>query len=210
METRETAPDGEMTMAGRKRRRAIPIVDARFQWKYTLVITALGVGITAIMGGFLYRAHVDNTRLLDLDGSPALQQEVMRGDQIFLLYLVIFVLVMAVALALWGLVVTHRISGPVHILSRYLGELADGHYPDLRPLRKRDELRGFYFALEDAVSMLRERDTATLSTLEAAIDKARTAQGGDAKAGLAQVMNTLEGLRAPLVATLRQHEPDEG
>ena len=46
----------------RPRRRIIPIVDARFQWKYTLLITALGVGVTAIMGAFLYKAYVDNLR----------------------------------------------------------------------------------------------------------------------------------------------------
>src|SRR5512145_1818043 len=86
---------------GRPRRRIIPIVDARFQWKYTLLIMALGVFLTAIMGGFLYKAHVDNTRLLDLAGNQLLQAEVMRGDQIFLLYLIVLVILMGVGLGFW-------------------------------------------------------------------------------------------------------------
>ncbi len=206
METAQAAQAAELASVSRKRRRAIPIVDARFQWKYTLIITALGVGITAIMGGFLYKAHVDNTRLLDLEGNPSLQQEVMRGDLIFLLYLIVFVAVMAIALAFWGLVVTHRISGPVHILSRYLNELADGRYPDLRPLRKHDELREFFTAFEDAIAMLKTRDTAALKSLEEALEQARAGVRADAKAGLEQAIRGLEKQREVLIGALGQYE----
>ena len=122
MSTAQTAHTGASDL-GRSRRRTIPIVDARFQWKYTLLIMALGVGVTAVMGGLLYRAHMDNTRLLDLDGNAILQEQVIRGDQIFLLYLILSVVLMAMVLAIWGLIVTHRISGPLYLVARYLGVL---------------------------------------------------------------------------------------
>jgi hypothetical protein len=165
METAQTAhvaPD-----SGRRRRRVIPIIDSRFQWKYTLLITALGVGVTAVMGGLLYKAHQDNTRLLKLD--PGLLEQVTRGDQIFLLYLIITVIAMAVVLSVWGLIVTHRISGPLYLVARYLDVLADGQYPDVRPLRKRDELQEFFAAFEEAVNALRNRDAEALRELEAAL-----------------------------------------
>ena len=38
----------------------------------------------------------------------------------------------AVGLAVWGLIVTHRISGPLYIVARYLGVLGSGRYPDMR------------------------------------------------------------------------------
>ncbi len=184
--------------AGRRKRRAIPIIDARFQWKYTLIITALGAGITAVMGAFLYRAHADNTRLLELDGQ--LQAQVMRGDLVFLLYLIVLVVVMALALAFWGLVVTHRVSGPLYVIARYLGELAEGRYPDMRPLRKHDELQEFFATFEDAVTALRSRDGAALADIDAALASARAAR--DPKAALDETVRALERYRTTLAGSL--------
>ena len=177
---------------GRPRRRIVPIVDARFQWKYTLLIMALGVGLTAIMGAFLYKAHIDNTRLLDLAGNQLLQAEVMRGDQIFLLYLIVLIVLMGVGLGFWGLVVTHRVSGPLHVVARYLAAIASGHYPDVRPLRKRDELHEFFSAFEEAVSAMRNRDIMVLRDIDAALADAKKGLEGDAKRCLETVTKVLQ------------------
>lgn len=195
MDTAQTA-DVSGASLGRSRRRALPIVDARFQWKYTLIITALGVGTTAIMGGFLYKAHVDNTSMLNLDGNEQVREQVMRGDQIFLLYLIALVVVMAVALAFWGLVVTHRISGPLHILARYLGVLSDGRYPDVRPLRKRDELQTFFESFAEAVTALKNRDVAALKDIEELIERGK--KGASAE----DIVRGLERYRALLAEGL--------
>ncbi len=174
------APSNE-TEYSRRKRRLVPIVDAKFQWKYTLLIAALGVGVTAIMGGFLYRAHVSNTRVLEL-ADEALRLEVARNDQVFLLYLVLLVIGMAAILAVWGLVVTHRISGPLYLVARYLGVLGGGQYPDLRPLRKRDELQEFFNTFEEAVNAMRTRDEATLQSIDQAITAAGQTADKDAAA----------------------------
>lgn len=141
---------------GKAKRRLVPVVDARFQWKYTLVITSLGVGITAIMGAFLYSKYVEATRLLEL--SERYRGEVARSDQVFLLYLIILVVLMALALTIGGIIVTHRISGPLYIVARHFQSIADGHYPDIRPLRKNDELHEFFAAFEGAVVAMKNRD----------------------------------------------------
>lgn len=167
----------------RRRRRLVPIVDARFQWKYTLLIAALGVGVTAIMGGFLYRAHVTNTRVLEL--SEELRLQVARNDQLFLLYLVLLVVGMAFVLSIWGIIVTHRISGPLYLVARYLGILGGGQYPDMRPLRKRDELQEFFTTFEEAVNQLKARDQSHLQALEAALTAATAASD---KAAAAQIL----------------------
>ncbi len=193
METAQTAhaaPD-----SSRRRRRVIPIIDSRFQWKYTLLITALGVGVTAIMGGLLYKAHQDNTRLLKLD--PNLLEQVTRGDQIFLLYLIITVIAMAVVLSVWGLIVTHRISGPLYLVARYLDVLADGQYPDVRPLRKRDELQEFFAAFEEAVNAMRNRDADALRDFDAVLESTKAGDKSDA-------INTIKKYRAMLASSLGQ------
>jgi hypothetical protein len=190
MDNAQSAPVPGASL-GRKRRRTVPIVDARFQWKYTLIITALGAGVAAIMGAFLYKQYGENTRILDLEGNVALQQEMMRNDQIFLLYLIVFVLVMGVALAFFGLVVTHRISGPLHMMTRYLSVLASGRYPDLRPLRKHDELHDFFLAFEDAVQGMRNRDLAAIKDLDDLVSIARKAGNDDILRGLERYRQAL-------------------
>ncbi len=166
----------------RPRRRMVPVVDARFQWKYTLLIMALGVGLTAIMGGLIYDAHIDNTRLLDL-ANPQVQSEVVRGDQIILLYLIALVVVMGVGLGFWGLIVTHRIAGPLYIVARYLSVLAGGRYPDMRPLRKRDELHEFFSAFEEAVNAMRNRDMMTLREIDGLLSEAKKGGGAADQVG---------------------------
>src|SRR5688572_18276398 len=180
----------------RKRRRVIPIVDARFQWKYTLLITALGVGVMTIMGSLLYKSHQDNTRILKLD--PTLQEQVIRGDQIFLLQVVLAVIVMAIVLSVWGLIVTHRISGPLYLVARYLEVIADGQYPDVRPLRKRDELQEFFAAFEEAVTALRNRDLEALRDLDAVLEGAKSGDKG------ADAVNALKKYRQVLASSLGQ------
>jgi len=179
----------------RPRRRIVPVVDARFQWKYTLAIMAFGVVLTAVMGGFLYKAHIENTRLVDLAGNQRLQAEVMRGDQIILLYLIVLVVVMGVGLGFWGLVTTHRICGPLYIVARYLNVLGTGHYPDMRPLRKHDELQEFFSAFEDAVNALRNRDKMSLREIEAALAAAQKGLDGNGREALESIIRMLEKKR---------------
>ncbi len=172
----------------RKRRRMVPIVDARFQLKYTALITGLGIGVMAVMGYFLYHQHRNNTRLLDLDDH--LREQVIRGDQIFLLSLFVGVLIMGIVLVLWGLIVTHRISGPLYLVARYLDDIANGSYPDVRPLRRHDELQEFFGAFEEAVSALKERDRELMATLDGC--------GDDGDKALEAVKHVRENLRRTL------------
>jgi hypothetical protein len=186
----------------RPRRRMIPIVDARFQWKYTLAIMAFGVGLTAVMGWFLYRAYASTTRAIELTEYPEVREELMRGDQLILLWLIILIVVMGVGLGFWGLITTHRICGPLYIVARYLNVLAGGRYPDMRPLRKHDELQEFFSVFEDAINTLRNRDRAALRELEVAIADAKTGASGDARASLDAALDFLERRRDAIAAAV--------
>ena len=60
-----------------------------------------------------------------------------------------------------------------------LDEVADGRYPDLRPLRKRDELQEFFGAFEEAINALKHRDQAALQEVESALDKGKNGDLAD-------------------------------
>ena len=74
----------------------------------------------------------------------------------------------------------YLISGPLYLVARYLGDMADGLHPDLRPLRKRDELQGFFSAFEDATTFLRKRDQELLAYVEECLAAVKSAQDGNA------------------------------
>lgn len=207
----DTNQNGATQADGEKFRRKTYIVDPRFQWKYTTIIVLLGAGVAALMGAFLYRAYAENTRILDID--PRYAAEMQRADQIFLLYLIALVVVMAVALGFWGIIVTHRISGPLYILGRYLGVLADGRFPDLRPLRRKDELHEFFNAFADAIAALKAREKGELRHIGQAmevIDRALDGGGDDAKLALQDVKNRLEKMSDDILTALGEDVDDDG
>ena len=76
---------------------------------------------------------------------------------------------MAGVLALFGLLLTHRVAGPIHVMGLYIATLAAGRYPRMRPLRKKDELRGFFDRLSEAVDRIREREAEEVRLLSEVI-----------------------------------------
>lgn len=162
-----------------KRRRQY-IVDRSFQLKYTLLTALVGGVIAVIFGKWMLEAHRENTSLLMMNEllqmDDALKQELLAADQHLLWIYIGITILMMVALGLLGVLVTHRVAGPAYIMGRYLRVIAEGAYPSLRPLRKRDELRGFFESLNLAVEALKKRDAAEADTLEKAIEML---EGGD-------------------------------
>lgn len=150
------------------------IVDRSFQLKYTALIAIIGGVISLVFAGWMYNAAVTSTELLDLGeiaGGELLMGE-MESQMAFLpwLYLGVTLLMMA-ALGLLGVLITHRVAGPAFVMGRYLDVVAEGAYPSLRPLRKRDELKGFFDTFERAIVTLRDRDSKEAEALEEVIEK---------------------------------------
>ena len=68
------------------------------------------------------------------------------------------VLIQCAVLYFYLIRVTHRISGPIYVISRYINEIMEGHHPDFRALRDKDEFREFYAKFIEMVEKLeRER-----------------------------------------------------
>ena len=86
-------------------------------------------------------------------------------------WLVLFsVLVFALAVLLLGIVITHRIAGPVYRVRRLLLDLGEGRRDVPRHgLRDGDELRELFDAAASLVKTLRAEDEATLEALSAAL-----------------------------------------
>ena len=82
---------------------------------------------------------------------------------------------MEAALGLLGVVITHRVAGPVFVLGHYLKVLSDGRFPRMRTLRRSDELKGFYGTFLEAVEAMRVREARHTAVLEDALRRMRAA-----------------------------------
>lgn len=53
--------------------------------------------------------------------------------------------------------ITHRISGPIYVMSNYIKDIINGEMPDPRPLRDKDELKKFYNLFVDLVDSIKDK-----------------------------------------------------
>jgi nitrogen fixation/metabolism regulation signal transduction histidine kinase len=67
-------------------------------------------------------------------------------DRNNIIFLIIIAFLISTGFILYPVLIrkTHKISGPIYIMSKYMREVINGGFPELRPLRKKDELKEFY------------------------------------------------------------------
>ncbi|WP_395808530.1 signal protein [Archangium minus] len=144
-----------------------------------LRLAALGGGGVMLVGVLAYRAHREAVE------SGASPEALALGGETMLWLIGLGALVVAGLMALFGLVLTHRVAGPIHVMSLYIATLAAGRYPRMRPLRKKDELLGFFNRFSEAVDRIREREAEEARLLAEVIETLRPlATTQDAQAAL--------------------------
>ncbi len=137
--------------------RRMIFIDRSFQLRFMMIFlllvtagticfsTATYVILSRDVGDTLYRAH---------------QQIRTTGELILptiLLLSVAFVIILSVATAAITLYVTHRISGPLYAMNRYLHLMGEGKLNFSAHLRTDDQLGTLAHTLNDTVSLLADR-----------------------------------------------------
>ena len=89
-----------------------------------------------------------------------LKELTRRNSLIFLIIIIFFI---ATGFILYPVLIrkTHKISGPVYLMSGYMKDVMNGNYPDIRPLRKKDELKEFYSLFSRFINFIKKRDNET-------------------------------------------------
>jgi len=180
--------------APRANRRRTYLINPAFQWKYTLLMLLGLLVVSSFAGVMLFgslhqqaRARVMNPQMVSL-GHNTLTVVLTAGA---------FSILTVAALAVWGIVLTHRMCGPIFVIGRYLDELAAGRLPTLRPLRRKDEFKELYDALAGAIAGLRADTEIDLRTLSETLALAKTAASDD-PAERDSALAALEGRLAEL------------
>ena len=70
------------------------------------------------------------------------------NDYFYLLLITIVITILVIAVYyIYMLQMTHRISGPIFVMSRHIQEMIDGKEPQFRSLRDNDEFKDMYAKL---------------------------------------------------------------
>lgn len=130
--------------------------------------------------------------------SASIERQYLLFASVIVLALVFLVVVIGLA----GVVVTHRIAGPVHKMKRLLGELAKGHFRVVARLRKGDELKEFFDTFNRAARELSRRQESEIGEIDNVISLLRESGEDGAAAGAAQRLQLLRDSMRTSLATI--------
>lgn len=79
--------------------------------------------------------------------------------------------VLVIVLGIVGIVITHKVAGPIYKMTLYMQKLRKGSLVEPAPLRQGDDLVEFFEELRAAVRALRERQEADIRVLDQTISE---------------------------------------
>lgn len=159
----------------RSNRRKKYVVNAAFQWKYAATVSLLVFVISSVVSTVLYAVLHHQTRMRMMNPESYTAEVAM----VVLCFALGFSLLTAGGVGVWCLLATHRICGPLVVFERYMRELAQGRFPTVRPLRKKDEFKELHDALAGAVETLKAARQNELTVVQEAKQTAATALSGN-------------------------------
>jgi len=90
-----------------------------------------------------YKSIIDNlTNLHNNNYSTIIK--IAEYNKYLLAALIVTILFQGIVLFFMIIKITHRISGPIYVISNYFKDIIAGKIPKPRPLRNKDELKEFY------------------------------------------------------------------
>ncbi len=108
-------------------------------------------------------------------------------------------LLLVVALAIYGIMTTHKVAGPLHKVTLYFAKMRDGRLDKVWPLRKGDQLVAFYDHFRAAHAGVVELEHADIAAIRAVLDAARAA-------GVAGTSPEIDAALAELTALVERKE----
>ncbi len=159
------------------------LINRAFQIKYTVIIAIIGIIIAILWGTLFYKASKENSQqmlmLVQMDPNLSSMTDIIKDklateDSKIMLYLIAFVIAIFLSLVIWGILITHRVAGPIFIISKYVDSISDGKIPETRPLRKKDELKEFFDKFSKMLDSLKERENVDIVAIN---DVLKTLEG---------------------------------
>jgi nitrogen fixation/metabolism regulation signal transduction histidine kinase len=109
--------------------------------------------------------------------------------------LVVALLILVVCIGMAGIVVTHKVAGPVFKMQRMFGLVGDGHFTLGERLRKGDEMQSFFESFEKMLGRLRDRQGRDMERIDEAIARIDANSSSDAIAVLKKLRADMQTMR---------------
>lgn len=136
------------------------LVDKDFQLRFAVQMIVL-FAVSASAVGALLAATIIQLRV----------QGDAQGGHRLLMILIAASTALFVVIFGYAVLLAHRISGPIFVMSGMLDSLGAGKLPWVRPLRKGDELQTFFQRLIKAIHWIRESQADEANRLEQTVQR---------------------------------------
>ena len=140
------------------------LIDREYQLRYAMQMVLVSGGLTAGLGFLVYHFNAEASRVVGVramdptdETAIALQQQFAHSGRMLVLALGAFGVLLALALAGWQIVTTHKVAGPLFYISHQVKRIREGYLGRLHPLRKSDMLHGFFENFREMHASLRQR-----------------------------------------------------
>jgi nitrogen fixation/metabolism regulation signal transduction histidine kinase len=206
-----TAATGLPSPAPRaKRKLSNYMLDKNLQLRYVLLVSILSAVIAGALGYMIYdqrrtaseSIERDLQALTQADAShQEFQEQVARGlesdDQMLVYKMVAVGFGLVVILSAYLVIMTHKVAGPLHKVSMYFEQMAEGRLGKVTPLRRGDMLQDFFGDFKEMHESLRVRSQIDLEAMERALAAMRAAHNeadyrGEARGKLDDTLDALE------------------
>ncbi len=175
------------------------LLDAGLQLRYTATIVVVAIFLTAGLGFKMYQATREISKIILFTGladpttAQELQSQFANSDRVVLWGIVGFGLVLVLSISAVGILITHKVVGPLYKISSLFGRVRDNRLGAAPVgLRKGDiELQEFCSSFREMHQAVRERvvdDVRVLGGIVAALETS-------AEAPTPSVQRALEDLR---------------
>ena len=190
---------------GDKRQRKLNnyLLDRRFQLKYTGMVVFVTVSVASVLGYLAYdfskgqteafTAQMASQPSLDEATANDLEQFAKQEDRKVRNAIVGGVLLLAIALGLTGILVTHRVVGPTYRMKRLFRHVGEGHLEVTTGIRKGDELQDLYHSFAEMVESLRDQRAEDIERLERTV--AQMEASGAQSAYITEIRAVLDRIR---------------
>lgn len=149
------------------------LLNTGLQLRYTAFIVLISGTLTSALGYFVISKAHEATRVVEvraMDPTDTIAQDIAaqfaKNDQALLIGLIIFGILLVIVLAGYGIVMTHKVAGPLFKIANYLDQIRDGKLSPIHNLRKGDQLADFFEHFKAAHDSLRAREQADVELLE--------------------------------------------
>jgi methyl-accepting chemotaxis protein len=140
------------------------LLDSSYQLRYTFVIVLISAALTTGLGFLVVSKAREATRtikpglaLLDDETAARVAKDLDASDRTVLLAIAGFGVIFCVAMMGYGIVITHKVAGPLYKISVYLNRIRDGQLGQIYDLRRGDQLHAFYHVFKGMHESLRAR-----------------------------------------------------